>query len=614
MKKYITLGVVLSLITGGSYALEKGKKNINFFPPGGNIQNCQPWTFRYLQLEHAAKQKIITTARHRGDFDNHTPENSLGAFQNSYEKCRPSIETDVRLTKDGKAVLFHDLNVGKMTNPDYDPELDSGTNTPLKDLTLKELQELHLITIERDTTNWKVPTINEFLEQYISLDPGTLVFLEVKEPDAMPKVINAVRDYDDSHPDKKIRDRIIIKFNMALYPTPDKWIEASKLSGKDRISLMANPVISPYAADTINKGPEIPQPAQKYDTNAERAVYLWSTADFHTAPVVEVVLKDSSEFKRVTEKENAFGTYSVPVNINQDNATNGTLAKMATIVTTNDKALGVFVPIPDYNMWRAHLVQGYTVNNTFGDKEPIWIDTAFFNNNSSCCYALKDRLQSSIYAKEANDWRMNIDWQKGIGATVYTADDTDSIDTYFETGEGSRPAPGMNSVLSWILRYVTEPQGSIVSLLTWNGAPGSWPWTLEGKHVCMQVAPSDKWILEYQCNSAVPQAAGYNQYLTLRKSTLKNKMQIYDFHSGQCVSIPRDTDSWALKKNCTEEDTLNIVRYADNRYKNGYGNLYMTFKTHGGLWVGIYWGYAYAVSHTDALKDSWSQWKMDISL
>ncbi|ECP3589148.1 hypothetical protein FZH48_26170, partial [Salmonella enterica] len=108
---------------------------MNFFPPVGNIQNCQPWTFRYLQLEHAAKQKIITTARHRGDFDNHTPENSLGAFQNSYEKCRPSIETDVRLTKDGKAVLFHDLNVGKMTNPDYDPELDSGTNTPLKDLT-----------------------------------------------------------------------------------------------------------------------------------------------------------------------------------------------------------------------------------------------------------------------------------------------------------------------------------------------------------------------------------------------------------------------------------------------------------------------------------------------
>lgn len=30
MKKYITLGVVLSLITGGSYALEKGKKTLIF--------------------------------------------------------------------------------------------------------------------------------------------------------------------------------------------------------------------------------------------------------------------------------------------------------------------------------------------------------------------------------------------------------------------------------------------------------------------------------------------------------------------------------------------------------------------------------------------------------
>lgn len=616
MKNHIPLGILISLMSVSIYANENKVSDIALhFPPDVNVGNCQPWTYRYSQLERAATEKIITTARHRGDFDHYTPENSLGAFKNSYEKCRPSIETDVRLTKDGIPVLFHDLNVGKMTNPDYDPELDKGTNTPLKDLTLKDLQALRLITIDRTRTVWKVPTLMEFLDQYVSLDPGTLVFLEVKEPDAIQKVINVVRDYDNSHPEKKIRDRIIIKFNMALYPTPDKWLEASKLTGKDRASLMANPVMSPYAADTINKGPEIPQPVQKYNTNAERAVYYWSAAEFHTAPVVEVVLKDSAEFKMVEEKKNAFGNYSVPTSLNQDNALDGTLAKMTTIVTTNKKALGVFVPIPDYNMWRDNFVQGYTVNNTFGDKEPIWIDTAFFNNNSSCCYALKDRLQSSIYAKEANDWRMNIEWQKSIGATVYTADDTDSIDYFFQTGEGGKPASGMNSVLSWILRFVTEPSGSIVSLEAWNGKSADWPWTTVGKKVCMWVSSNDKWIMEYECAADEISSYGYNKHLTLRKSkTMDNKMQIYDFISQECVSIPQNTASWALRRPCGEANTSNIVRYSDNRYKNGYGDLYLTFKTNGALWFGLYWGYAYAVSHTDALKDDWSQWKIGISL
>ncbi|EDS2151257.1 glycerophosphodiester phosphodiesterase family protein [Salmonella enterica] len=613
MKNHIALATLLLLASGCIQAKEDNFiPEIKKFPPGGTIENCPSWSERYTKLENAAKDNKVFTARHRGDFDHDTPENSLGAFKNSYEKCRPSIETDVRLTKDGIPVLFHDLNVGKMTNPNYNPELNTGTNTPLKDLTLQELQKLNLITIERQSTKWKVPSLKEFLDQYISLDPGTLVFLEVKDPPAMQKVIDMVRDYDNAHINKKIRDRIIIKFNMALYSTPEKWTEAAKLSGKDRVSLMANPVISPYAADTINKGPDIPQPEHEYKTNAERAVYYWSKAEFHTSPVVEVVLKDSSEFKNVTNKSNLFGKYTSPTNLDQNNAIDGTLAKMATIVTSNIKSLGVFVPIPDYNMWRKRYVQGYTVNNTFGDKEPIWVDTAFFNNDSSCCYALKDRRQSTIYAKEADDWRMNIEWQQSIGATTYTADDTDTIDSYFETGEGVRPVQAMNSVLAWTLRYTTEPQGSIISLLTWNGDHAKWPWSLDGGNVCMWVAPGDKWILEYRCGAALARAGGYNQYLTLRKSKLENKMQIFDFASQQCVAIPTNTTDWSLKKHCDDENTFNIVRYADNRYKNSNGGLYMTFANDGGkLWGGIYWGYAYAVSHTDALKDDWSQWKME---
>ncbi|MDC4235543.1 glycerophosphodiester phosphodiesterase family protein [Pasteurella multocida] len=164
------------------------------FPINTTISNCKPWSYRYKQFQDSATKNIIITARHRGDFDLETPENSLGAFFNSYQKCRPSIETDLRLTKDGHVVLFHDLNVGKMTNPNYDPENDIGENLPLKSLTLDEIKKLNLVTIDRKKTIWKIPTLEEFLEHYINNDPGSLVFLEVKDAAAMHTVIDTVKD------------------------------------------------------------------------------------------------------------------------------------------------------------------------------------------------------------------------------------------------------------------------------------------------------------------------------------------------------------------------------------------------------------------------------------
>lgn len=215
-------------------------------------------------------------------------------------------------------------------------------------------------------------------------------------------------------------------------------------------TLMANPIMSPYAAEIINKEPEIYEPEKRYNTNAEKAVYLWSRIDKNIAPNIEIVLKDSTEFINKIDKRNEFGDFQIPSNLSESNSIEGSLARLVTILHSNNKPLGVFVPIPDYNMWRKDLVSGYTVNNTFGNKVPILIDNAFFNNDSSCCYSLKDRRHSSSVAKENYDWRMNLEWQHSIGAAVYTADDTDSINVYFRTEKGY-PSASMNSVLSWKL-------------------------------------------------------------------------------------------------------------------------------------------------------------------
>ena len=52
---------------------------------------------------------------HRGAVED-APENSLDAFQIAYEKQADGIELDVRLSKDGIAVVLHDRLVDRTTD------------------------------------------------------------------------------------------------------------------------------------------------------------------------------------------------------------------------------------------------------------------------------------------------------------------------------------------------------------------------------------------------------------------------------------------------------------------------------------------------------------------
>ncbi len=52
---------------------------------------------------------------HRGD-SAHAPENTLAAFRRAVETGADGIEFDVRLTKDGEMVVFHDSSLNRITN------------------------------------------------------------------------------------------------------------------------------------------------------------------------------------------------------------------------------------------------------------------------------------------------------------------------------------------------------------------------------------------------------------------------------------------------------------------------------------------------------------------
>ena len=92
---------------------------------------------------------VKNTIAHRGIFDNDkVPENSIKSFKDAIKKGYV-IEFDVHLTKDKKIVVFHDMDLDRMTK-------EKG---PIKELTLEELQKIKLLD-----TDYRIPSLDEVLE------------------------------------------------------------------------------------------------------------------------------------------------------------------------------------------------------------------------------------------------------------------------------------------------------------------------------------------------------------------------------------------------------------------------------------------------------------------
>lgn len=105
---------------------------------------------------------VKNTIAHRGVFDNKkVPENSIKSFKNAINKGY-IIEFDVHLTKDKKIVVFHDMELDRMTNK-------SGN---IKDYTLKELQKIKLLD-----TDYTIPSLDEVLEL---IDGKVPILIEIK--------------------------------------------------------------------------------------------------------------------------------------------------------------------------------------------------------------------------------------------------------------------------------------------------------------------------------------------------------------------------------------------------------------------------------------------------
>jgi glycerophosphoryl diester phosphodiesterase len=107
---------------------------------------------------------------HRGDSANR-PENTLSSFQSALEVGADLVELDVQRTKDGHAVVIHDVTVDRTTDG----------KGKISDLTLAQAQALSAGYPERFGTRYskeRIPTLREALQL---LRGRTRVMIEIKK-------------------------------------------------------------------------------------------------------------------------------------------------------------------------------------------------------------------------------------------------------------------------------------------------------------------------------------------------------------------------------------------------------------------------------------------------
>ncbi len=123
---------------------------------------------------------------HRGLYNpkEGVPENSMSAFRLAVEKGF-GIEADVRLSKDGIPVVFHDATLSRMC----------GLDRNICDLTLAQLKELSL-----GGTDERIPTFQEFLELVGGKVPLIVEIKMEKRDDRLPDAANCLlADYSGAY-------------------------------------------------------------------------------------------------------------------------------------------------------------------------------------------------------------------------------------------------------------------------------------------------------------------------------------------------------------------------------------------------------------------------------
>ncbi len=129
-----------------------------------------------LVSRQSQSERDILIIGHRG-FSGKYPENTVLAFIKALNAGADGVELDVWLSKDGKAVVFHDSTLQRFT----------GNPTPVKDLTLNELKNVHM------GAGQTIPSLEEVLKV---IPHDTFLNIEIKDREAVEEVLEVLREND----------------------------------------------------------------------------------------------------------------------------------------------------------------------------------------------------------------------------------------------------------------------------------------------------------------------------------------------------------------------------------------------------------------------------------
>jgi glycerophosphoryl diester phosphodiesterase len=130
---------------------------------------------------------------HRG-LSAEAPENTLAAFRLAAKRGLSWIETDVRLSKDGVPMVFHDARLNRTTNG----------KGPFRHFTATELQQLDAGSwFAPEFSNQTIPTLDQVLDLALELNLG--VNLEIKpnlkeEELTVEKIVQLYQERADNPP------------------------------------------------------------------------------------------------------------------------------------------------------------------------------------------------------------------------------------------------------------------------------------------------------------------------------------------------------------------------------------------------------------------------------
>lgn len=162
----------------------------------------------------------VQVLAHRGLVSEFVPENTMKAFSDAIDAGADVIETDVQVSKDGVALIFHDTTLLRL----------AGIKKPIDDFALAELEEINLGHGKRIVT----------LEQALLAFPNTRFNLDIKCEGAIAPAASVIEKLN-------AHDRVLISSF-----SDSRRLKTLKLLSKPvRTSAGVNKVLKLYLASKL---------------------------------------------------------------------------------------------------------------------------------------------------------------------------------------------------------------------------------------------------------------------------------------------------------------------------------------------------------------------------